>query len=298
MVNSTETAEQLGERACKLFVGWYDSNRPSMDGGAMAYELVSFIRQMLSVLRAPAPTQEPVWLTCQYMNCQIDARCTKPRGQCAAPNAAGPQESVLDRAASPESPAGDTRSQRDGDTHTETPAAPQEAPRCPACGSTINPACETDKECEAGSADRLAAPGKPIAQEAPAHTDHPLRHWDRTCPACIAESQEAPTEAVHYERVPALDRRISKGDDFAGDAWVRWTAVGRTPEHVYVDSRTVAWLVERDGSYWDGRGPDTFIRDHLDAIRFSRKDDGERMLHWLVREAIRPECVVTEHVWL
>jgi len=23
----------------------------------------------------------------------------------------------------------------------------------------------------------------------PAHTDHPLRHWDRTCPACLAEGQ-------------------------------------------------------------------------------------------------------------
>jgi len=23
---------------------------------------------------------------------------------------------------------------------------------------------------------------------APVHTDHPLRHWDRTCPACVAES--------------------------------------------------------------------------------------------------------------
>ena len=26
------------------------------------------------------------------------------------------------------------------------------------------------------------------SESAPAHTDHPLRHWDRTCPACIAES--------------------------------------------------------------------------------------------------------------
>lgn len=25
--------------------------------------------------------------------------------------------------------------------------------------------------------------------KAESHTDHPLRHWDRTCPACIAESR-------------------------------------------------------------------------------------------------------------
>ena len=24
----------------------------------------------------------------------------------------------------------------------------------------------------------------------PTHTDHPMRHWDRTCPACVAEDQE------------------------------------------------------------------------------------------------------------
>ena len=30
---------------------------------------------------------------------------------------------------------------------------------------------------------RLAAP----AAAGPVHTDHPLRHWDRTCPACLKE---------------------------------------------------------------------------------------------------------------
>lgn len=34
---------------------------------------------------------------------------------------------------------------------------------------------------------------------------------------------------VRYERAPALDRRIAHGDDFSGDAWVRWTAVGQRP---------------------------------------------------------------------
>ena len=27
-----------------------------------------------------------------------------------------------------------------------------------------------------------------IGQEA--HTDHPMRHWDRTCPACVAEADK------------------------------------------------------------------------------------------------------------
>lgn len=35
---------------------------------------------------------------------------------------------------------------------------------------------------------------------------------------------------VLYYRVPSLDKRIAKGDDFAGDAWVRYTAVGHKPD--------------------------------------------------------------------
>jgi hypothetical protein len=33
----------------------------------------------------------------------------------------------------------------------------------------------------------------PPAPAAPSHTDHPLRHWDRTCPACLAEAMDVPT---------------------------------------------------------------------------------------------------------
>ena len=45
--------------------------------------------------------------------------------------------------------------------------------------------------------------------------------------AAQLSQQRAP---VKYVRYPNADRRISLGDDFAGDAWVRWTAVGHTPE--------------------------------------------------------------------
>ena len=44
-----------------------------------------------------------------------------------------------------------------------------------------------------------------------------------------AALSSSPAEAIKYERVPSLDKRILKGDDFAGDAWVRWVAVGHTP---------------------------------------------------------------------
>ena len=38
------------------------------------------------------------------------------------------------------------------------------------------------------------------------------------------------TKAIKYERRPELDRRIANGDDFAGDAWVRWVVPGHKPE--------------------------------------------------------------------
>jgi hypothetical protein len=46
-----------------------------------------------------------------------------------------------------------------------------------------------------------------IGQEA--HTDHPMRHWDRTCPACVAEAnkQEPVTWAETNDMVCALLRQ-------------------------------------------------------------------------------------------
>jgi hypothetical protein len=31
------------------------------------------------------------------------------------------------------------------------------------------------------------------------HTDHPMRHWDRTCPACVAEAEKQEPKAWIYE---------------------------------------------------------------------------------------------------
>ena len=42
-----------------------------------------------------------------------------------------------------------------------------------------------------------------------------------------APTQEA--ARVKYERMPEYDKRISKGDDYAGDAYMRWVAVGHHP---------------------------------------------------------------------
>lgn len=54
-----------------------------------------------------------------------------------------------------------------------------------------------------------------------------LINW--LCDLGIAALSDGPADAVRYERFSALDKRISRGDDFAGDAWVRWTAIGHSP---------------------------------------------------------------------
>lgn len=48
-----------------------------------------------------------------------------------------------------------------------------------------------------------------IATDQPAHTDHPLRHWDRTCPACNPKGvnvPEPPEQTV--DRREALAREV------------------------------------------------------------------------------------------
>lgn len=73
------------------------------------------------------------------------------------------------------------------------------------------------------------------------------------------------------------------------------TPVG-TAEETSVEDREVAWVIERGDlpAYWDGRGRDTFVRDHLLAIRFSREQDAYRVKSWLLAD----DCRVVEHVWL
>jgi len=63
----------------------------------------------------------------------------------------------------------------------------------------------------------------------------------------------------------------------------------------------IGWLIELrrlpKPSWWDGRGPDTFVLDALDAVRFSRKEDGERVLAWMIKRELKSQCQVLEHGW-
>lgn len=60
-----------------------------------------------------------------------------------------------------------------------------------------------------------------------------------------------------------------------------------------------AWLIEADGSYWDGHYTDSrgFTRKIDDAIRFARFEDAETVKHWLLQFAAFA-LRTTLHAWV
>lgn len=108
-------------------------------------------------------------------------------------------------------------------------------------------------------------------------------------------------------------RWIDRGDGY----WALRIPLHATPapspvaETVSVPSVTVgraydgcefAWLIERTDTsvptYWVGRGAGCFSYKPDDAVRFARKEDGEIVLGWIVREQDRAACEVREHGWM
>lgn len=60
------------------------------------------------------------------------------------------------------------------------------------------------------------------------------------------------------------------------------------------------WLIETgDHKYWDGRAADgtAFTSEHLEAVRFARKEDADRIINWLL-EKHRVFLVAREHSWM
>lgn len=60
------------------------------------------------------------------------------------------------------------------------------------------------------------------------------------------------------------------------------------------------WLIETgDHKYWDGRAADStaFTSDHLEAVRFSRREDADRVIHWLLQK-FNVFLVAREHSWM
>ena len=98
---------------------------------------------------------------------------------------------------------------------------------CSVCEKELSPTCG-DPLCP------VIAHMRRKESKQPAHTDHPLRHWDRTCPACIAETKGfIPIEdyIAEQEKIPerkaALDkareelRRSDKVDELPAEQHLR-----------------------------------------------------------------------------
>jgi hypothetical protein len=83
-----------------------------------------------------------------------------------------------------------------------------------------------------------------IGQEA--HTDHPMRHWDRTCPACVAETEQEPVASIY----------ISSSGEREFDDWNCALPMGRNELYTAPVKRElaekqepVAWMGITDNPY-------------------------------------------------
>ena len=78
--------------------------------------------------------------------------------------------------------------------------------------------------------------GAPFARQLERELDHANKsafaHAQRAYEATSAVPSLA-TPTINYQRAPEYDRRIGNGDDFAGDAFIRWVAVGQEPHDAH-----------------------------------------------------------------
>lgn len=81
----------------------------------------------------------------------------------------------------------------------------------------------------------LAPPKREIEQ---AHTDHPARHWDKTCPACVEQAEEKDADEWYENAL--------WGEKQEPVAYI--DAVDR--KTVYVSPQRKRWLSEREDKEW------------------------------------------------
>ena len=82
------------------------------------------------------------------------------------------------------------------------------------------------KDCRT-EVERAEADASAVSHTEPTEYQHKPQHYP-TAPSSTAP-KVTPLGFPRYTRWPAHDMRIKNGDDFAGDAWVFWTAVGHDP---------------------------------------------------------------------
>lgn len=78
-------------------------------------------------------------------------------------------------------------------------AEPAQSQTCIECGGPLQWRCPTCRIAQSAA----------VAE--PAHTDHPVRHWDRTCPACNAsiDYSAEPAQEMTDEQIDAIKKSLT-----------------------------------------------------------------------------------------
>ena len=56
------------------------------------------------------------------------------------------------------------------------------------------------------------------------------------------------------------------------------------------------WLIEGAGVYWCGKSVHDFRPSWAEAVMFTRRQDAERVLFWVLPEEYRRTCRAAEHL--
>lgn len=64
------------------------------------------------------------------------------------------------------------------------------------------------------------------------------------------------------------------------------------------EKKVQGWLIEGAGTYWCGKNLHDFRPTWGDAVFFTRYQDAERVLYWILPEEYRRVCRAAEHIIL
>ena len=108
-------------------------------------------------------------------------------------------------------------------------------------------------------------------------------------PEIVAALRGTPSSTTrNYQRAPEYDRRIGNGDDYAGDAFVSWCAVGHEPS----DAHSVAAPEPSSASFEQIR--DAIVKRMNGHTFGAREAAGWSTCMGLLRRVEASECAITE----
>lgn len=112
------------------------------------------------------------------------------------------------------------------------------------------------------------------------HTDHPMRHWDRTCPACLAEKQEPVKWKKVSDELPKLGIPVlACYEGSSGKLWiVRAKWIPKNTEEYYGDDDFFEYDEATDTHYIQEGWYECI--ENWDDYSFVKINEGE-VTHWM-----------------